>query len=168
MEGDAKGQVGGMEMPKAERERLAKESLSWSCVGCGGRSNEEILEEEGRGGDSKQEHTVPQELKFDFRDQMIRKEMKTEDKGKRKESAPSSSSETENAASSVLQSVHPTQAVPISIRSPPVMDPTALIPQPTPTTAPLTTRDGVPAWIDKAITGVMAALAVMIIKKILV
>ena len=39
------GQVGGMEAKKDVREKLARESKSWKCDGCGGRTNEEIMRE---------------------------------------------------------------------------------------------------------------------------
>ncbi|KAH8599997.1 ubiquitin-conjugating enzyme, partial [Bisporella sp. PMI_857] len=44
MEGDARGQVGGLEMGSAERERLAGESARFVCAVCG-RCNEDILRE---------------------------------------------------------------------------------------------------------------------------
>lgn len=171
MEGDAKGQVGGMEMPEKERRRLAGESRGWRCQGCGGRSNENILREEGgEPGEGKQnEHVVPEELKFGFRDQMAAAESKdvAKDKGMQVFStpAPDPSPTSASAASlppptsSTPEAIHPTRTAPIisASRAPP----------PLPTAARRTQSDGVPAWVDKAITGLVAALAVMIIKKIL-
>ena len=172
MEGDAKGQVGGMEMPEKERRRLAGESKSWRCQGCGGRSNEDILREEGgEAGEGKDnEHVVPEELKFGFRDQMAAAESSSDvakDKGMQVVStpAPDHSPASASAASpppptaSPPMAIHPTRtvAVPSASHSPP----------PLPTAIRQSQSDGVPAWVDKAITGLVAALAVMIIKKIL-
>ena len=39
------GQVGGMEAKAEVRERLARESKSWRCEGCGGRTNNETMRE---------------------------------------------------------------------------------------------------------------------------
>ncbi len=171
MEGDAKGQVGGMEMPEKERRRLAGESKTWRCQGCGGRSNEDILREEGGEAVEGQqnEHVVPEELKFGFRDQMAAEENKdmTKDRGTHSIStpAPDPSPASASAASpppptsSPPEAIHPTRTIPVSSAS--------RAPPPLPTTTLQTQSDGVPAWVDKAITGVVAALAVMIIKKIL-
>lgn len=160
MEGDAKGQVGGMEMPEKERRRLAGESKAWRCQGCGGRSNEDILREEGgEAGEGKEnEHVVPEELKFGFRDEMAAAESRdaVEDKGIQVVSTPApdpspasaSTASPQPPVSSPSEAMHPTRTVPIA-----------------------STRQnqsaGVPAWVDKAITGLVAALAVMVIKKIL-
>ena len=171
MEGDAKGQVGGMEMPEKERRRLAGESKAWRCQGCGGRSNEDILREEGgEAGEGKQnEHVVPEELKFGFRDQMPAAESKhvAEDKGM--QVVPTTTPDLPPASTSAAlppppnssspEAVHPTRTVRVASAShvPPLL----------PSAPRQTQSDGVPTWIDKAITGLVAALAVMIIKKIL-
>ena len=172
MEVDAKGQVGGMEMPEKERRRLADESKTWSCQGCGGRSNEDILREEGaRVGEGKaNEHVVPEELKFGFKDQMMagveNKDM-AKDKGIQVVSRPAPGPSTSRVSaaspppptSSPPEAVQPTRTVPGALASQPPLQ--------LPTATRQTHSDGVPAWVDKAITGLVAALAVMIIKKIL-
>lgn len=167
MEGDAKGQVGGMEMSEDERSRLAGESKTWRCQGCGGRTNEDILREEGgKQGDATQnEHVVPEELKFGFRDQMaaggstkdkIMQAVPTPASGP---SPSASAAVATSSTSSPPENIPPTRTVPFASNS-------HTIP-----TLPTATRqaqsDGVPAWVDKAITGLVAALAVMIVKKIL-
>ncbi len=171
MEGDAKGQVGGMEMPEKERRRLAGESKSWRCQGCGGRSNEDILREEGgEAGEGKaNEHLVPEELKFGFRDQMAAAESQdvAKEKGVQAVSTSTPDPSPANASatspppttSSPPASIQPTRTVPVTTAS--------QAPPPLPTATRQTQSDGVPAWVDKAITGLVAALAVMIIKKIL-
>ena len=167
MEGDAKGQVGGMEMPRNERERLARESRGWRCRGCGGRSNEEILKEEGEKVDGEKEtkQEIPEELRFGFKDQMEKREEKV-DKGKGKEVLPVISSTADTALKDVAPPQHtisPPQRAQATTTAP-----IAQTSRPTPSTTPRTSADGVPLWVDKAITGVVAALALLIIKKILV
>ena len=172
MEGDAKGQVGGMEMSEKERKRLAGESKAWRCQGCGGRSNEDILREEG--GDparkgKQNEHIVPEELKFGFRDQMTATESKdmAKDKGmqdfstRSPDPSPASASVAPPHTSTSLspEVIRQTGTVPVAAASRPS--------PPLPTPSRQTQSDGVPAWVDKAITGLLAVLAVMIIKKIL-
>ena len=165
MEGDAKGQVGGMEMPEKERRRLAGESKTWRCQGCGTRTNEDILREEGgEANKGKQnEHVVPEELKFGFRDQMEAADSKgaAKDKGTQVTASPAT-------ASTVLPS-------PPNLPPPEVIHPTRTlrgtstshVPPPLSAVTRPNQSDGVPPWVDKAITGLVAALAVMIIKKIL-
>ena len=170
MEGDAKGQVGGMEMSENERRRLAGESKTWRCQGCGGRTNEDVLREEGgKDGDVKHnEHVVPEELKFGFRDQMAAGGSKDAAKDKIMQTVPTPASGSSASASATV-STPSTSSSPENIPQTRAV-PFASDPQTTPT-LPTATRqaqsDGVPAWVDKAITGLVAALAVMIIKKIL-
>lgn len=177
MEGDAKGQVGGMDMPMTERERLAEESRGWRCRGCGGRRNEDILREEG-GEEGKQggKVDVPEELKFGFRDQMEASKEEKVDKGKGKEvmaEAPGQQvgSQGQEGKPQMQERVQHTQQM-VAPAVPPAPVPRTVQPlRPTRTVPPLQQRtsvDGVPAWVDKAITGVVAALALLIIKKILV
>ena len=171
MEGDAKGQVGGMEMPESERKRLANESKTWKCQGCGGRRNEDILREEGGEGEHK-EQVIPEGLRFGFKDEMGKAAAQEESQENSQQIQPSSIPAT-TAVASVTPSTTP-QNTPASSSS--------TSPQPTRTTIASSTvaipqnvansihqgqSDGVPAWIDKAITGFAAALALMIIKKVL-
>ena len=155
MEGDAKGQVGGLEMPEQARKQIAEESRSWTCTGCGNRSNEIILREEGGDGKevSQDSAVIPQELKFGFRDEM-------------KKEKPEETSTPPTISNSVSE---PRQAT-VAPANPPVTTTPAIPTHPPvqPSPIPPVRSDGPPAWIDKAITGVTAALAVMIIKKILV
>lgn len=164
MEGDAKGQVGGMDLPEKERRRLADESKNWTCKGCGGRSNEEILREEGgQAGERKEsEHVVPEELKFGFRDQMAAAESKDMAEDKVRQVASSPASDPSSASASAASLLPPTSSPPEGIharRTLPVASASH--------TPPQAQSDGVPAWVDKAITGLVAALAIMVVKKIL-
>ena len=178
MEGDARGQVGGMEMGKVERERLAGESKTWRCVGCGGRTNEDILKEEGgeaKEGEGKQE--VPEELKFGFRDEMAKAEVGEAAKENEKQSQSTSTSvpveTTPITASAAGTSTAAT--VPPASSSSTALQPTHMISVP-PTAQPQmrmappihqAQSGGVPAWIDKVIAALVAALAFMVIRKIL-
>lgn len=174
MEGDAKGQVGGMEMPEIERSRLARESKAWRCHGCGGRSNEDILREEGGkvDGGKESEHIVPEELKFGFRDEMASAGDK--DTGNEKGKQPASMSTSDPEPTIPITTAVAMQSLPTSSASSASLPmrrlPTAsasFAPQPMPDPNRQIQSDGVPAWVDKAITGLVAALAVLVIKKIL-
>ena len=176
MEGDAKGQVGGMEMPQKERERLAQESRVWKCNGCGGRTNADILKEEG--GDPEKgkqsEPVVPEDLKFGFKDEMDK--AVEESKSEPKETLPqgATSADIGGTVSSGAQA---------STSMAPQNPSSAHPPQPTRTTSlnasvrPLQPAqppmqqiqsNGVPRWVDNAITGLVAALILMVFKKIVV
>ena len=181
MEGDAKGQVGGMEMPQKERERLADESRIWKCHGCGGRSNQDILREEG-GEASKGKQTepvVPAEMKFGFRDQMEKPESEKAPGTTVEQplsAIPSTSSNSQTSDVSAVSQVSPDSRISQPSSTPMPLQPTRTVPASLPLHAaqatPLAERqeqsNGVPPWVDKAITGVTAALAIMVCKKILV
>ncbi|KAL8859978.1 MAG: hypothetical protein Q9178_003527 [Gyalolechia marmorata] len=186
MEGGAQGQVGGMEMGETERKRLAAESRGWRCHGCGGSTNEDTLFEEGKrceemkqNGVSTSETTeekVPDELRFGFRDEMGKE--RPNDKGKGKEQSSANSVEDEDTDQ---RKANEHIAGPMNLKS--ITSPVPLSPPPAPTIAPaqplrqqiptsttsvqqITPGDGVPAWVDKAIAGVIAGLFVMVVKKI--
>lgn len=173
MEGDAKGQVGGMEMSEGERRRLANESRGWRCQGCGGRTNENILKEEGReaGEGNEIQAVVPEELKFGFKDEMGKDGESGKGREDVMEEASNASTRHESASAPAVRESQP--EAPITTTTTPVSgsrgNPAVQLPQvqplpPTPVTPSPST--GSPAWLDKAITGVAAALAVMVIKKV--
>ncbi|KAI4170566.1 MAG: hypothetical protein LQ346_008844 [Caloplaca aetnensis] len=191
MEGSAKGQVGGMNMGEEERKRLAVESRSWRCQGCGGVSNEEILkaeeerckELEGTDGSAKAgtKAEIPNELRFGFRDEMGKDASAA--KGKEREERPNDElAERDTTATDVRrESVHfagpedlRSLPSPVPISSPPASTANPIQPsgQPLPTrTTPTPSGsfdNGVPGWVDKAIVGVVAGLLVMVVKKIAV
>ena len=169
MEAGAKGQVGGMEMGNEDRLRLARDSRGWACEGCGGRSNEDVLREQAKMaeevGGNKTVEKVPEDLKFGFRDEMTMGKEKTitdgvetsnAGAGSRNPSsltAPGSSPSTVSLSSQQPLSTRTITSPASSTRSPYVRPPAASEP--------------VPAWIDKAIAGVVAGLALMIIRKIM-
>ncbi len=166
MEAGAKGQVGGMEMGEEERKLLARESRSWRCEGCVS-TNEEILKEEEerydakeeRDGEGKREH-VPEELKFEFRDDMDG-------------SATAAKNPSSLSSQSSLQPLPSSQSSSTSstlISAPPAPAPLLTISPTSSSSSPPQPRpsESVPAWIDKAIVGVMAGLAVMVIRKFII
>ena len=181
MEGDARGQVGGMEMGRGERERLAGESRGWRCGGCGGRRNEDILREEGGDGGERGKGgggvVVPEELKFGFRDEMGGGKGEGGEPGVAKVSAEASSAKENPTAPTITQALptsssstttspqpQPTRTIPLPSTT------TANVPPPQQTIAPSARQvpsDGVPAWVDKAIAALVAALAFMVMRKLL-
>ena len=182
MEGGAKGQVGGMDMGEGERRRLAEESKGWKCNGCGGRSNEEILtaqEEEGGNGQNTSKAEVPEELRFGFKDEMP-KEMQAEpsqttrpaDQSERVTSTKATSAATISTIpdpnpQSLANLNHPS-ATSTHVQSSTHNDLRATTLQAhirTPTVPRASPQETVPAWIDKAIVGVVFALLIMTIRK---
>jgi hypothetical protein len=117
-------------------------------------------------------HEVPDELKFGFRDEMGKGEGEKEAKGKEREAESSSAPvpvQTTPAGPSAAAvalpaappstALQPTRTVPIA---PTAQPPLQLGPQ-----IQQAQSDGVPAWIDKAIAALVAALAFMVMRKIL-
>lgn len=182
MEGGAKGQVGGMEMGEEGRRKLAGESRQWRCEGCGRRSNEEILQEEerrckGKGKEGEEERTpVPEGLTLGYRDDMdAEKDTAPPAETTFQQSTPSMISQQENSSTGKT----PASNISTSSRTPSAPS-RAPIPNPSfPTSSsssalrsqPLTQQqrpsDPVPAWIDKAIAGLIAGLAFMVIHKLM-
>ncbi|MCJ1339726.1 hypothetical protein MMC09_005016 [Bachmanniomyces sp. S44760] len=84
MAGEAKGQLGGLEMDEKGRNRLASESRRWRCSSCGGKTCEEILGEvekevkereeytgvKASNGSSSMEESIPVELSLGYRDEL--------------------------------------------------------------------------------------------------
>ena len=98
MEGDAKGQVGGVEASKEVRERYARESAPWRCSTCG-KTNADIArdfaKEESRG----QEEAVPEELKLGYKDELGKEKEKTAEQTA--EAQPQTRTEVRQPADSV-------------------------------------------------------------------
>ncbi len=78
------GQVGGMEASKEVRQRMAKSSKQWTCDGCGGKTNEERMNEwweicREKGIKVQEEaglDELPEGLKLGFKDQIGKGETK--------------------------------------------------------------------------------------------
>ncbi|KAI5359157.1 Putative ubiquitin-conjugating enzyme E2, ubiquitin-conjugating enzyme/RWD [Septoria linicola] len=165
MDTDAKGQVGGMDASEEVRRRLAGQSVKARCAACG-KTNEEIMAEQDEavkeaGGESKKE-VVPDELRLAYR----------EDLGKSKEGA----GEAANGAA-----VQPTASAPSPASAPQTSEaqpaqrpaPAVQVPAPTPTVPAAQQRlaqppqEEVPAWIDKAIYGIIILLAFILWQKVM-
>ena len=196
MAGEAKGQVGGLDMQEDARKRLALESRIWKCQGCGGRSNEEILKEVEKeaqaSGESRKEDTIPEELKLAYREDLRDKPIAFP--GNTNPSSATSATQPATTISSISSpvvgqsarsgrsgSLPTTQGRARSLDS--AARPTSSITTQS-TTMSVTIRvspgqsnhaptnttsrdEPIPAWLDKAIAGLAFGLAFMILKKIL-
>lgn len=182
MEGGAKGQVGGMEMAETERRRLAQESKTWKCNGCGGQTNDEILnikheQRDANGGSA----IIPDELKFGYKDEMQKEDnlesakivrSKTQEAEEvstkfTKPQEPSSTSHpldnpSTSSSTDLRSQTSPSPAVPPLPQQPHLQSPAAVR---LAAATGSSSQETVPGWIDKAIVGVLATLIVMIIKK---
>ena len=177
---EAKGQVGGLECGEAARKRFAVESQAWKCHACGGVTNREIMAEcdkkgvggvrlaEVEGQKSDDAVTIPAELRLGYRDEMTKaepNELREAEKGvttsATAHTGPQPQSQPPRSSSSVTspQAVHTTTSSSSSVTSPRLHTPH----QPNTTN----NNSGVPAWIDKAIGGLLTCLVIMIVKKIL-
>ena len=189
METDAKGQLGGLECSKVERERIAEGSGNWKCGVCG-KNNREILaeceeavKEKEKAGQTTDEVEIPSELKMGYKDEM--------GKGSGKEDEPAGTETeaelaegfvqtTDGASDSPTPSAYPParpgQTVPhptgvANAQAQPRVQPLPTITSQTPRTqtqlAQRRSNDGVPMWIDRAIAGVVILLVAMVMKILL-
>ncbi|MCJ1453673.1 hypothetical protein MMC28_004021 [Mycoblastus sanguinarius] len=115
---------------------------------------------------------VPEELKFGFRDQMGKGEEDgaSKDRHQQFKSAPDPKPvENTPAGTSTTPQTAPSSSSPVATQ--PITASAPISVSRLPPQVPAPTRqvqsEEVPAWIDKAITGLVAALALMVIKKIL-
>ena len=187
MEGGAKGQVGGQDMPEAERKRLAEESKIWRCSSCGGMTNDEILKaQQTEGGSTSGEGVIPDELKFGYKDQ-LRQENKNNkltvvrSEGQQMGNVSRKSRHSRGTTSIDSSQSHPTvgssgsTSVPSHSSSLLGDSASSQSQQPIHSAAaagatPAVQRpsqDALPGWVDKAIDGVLATLTIMIVKKFL-
>jgi ubiquitin-conjugating enzyme E2 J1 len=173
METDPKGQLGGLECTKAERERLAERSAEWKCGVCG-RSNGEILKEVEEAAKSKEVEVVevPKELKMGWKDEMVPEKAEAElAEGFVQTGNPSGESTPPVASSSsTYPPARPAQSVPL---------PTATVSRRAPTHVPFVnnayqaqvvqrrSNNGVPMWIDRTIAAVVVCLVAMVFKVLL-
>lgn len=180
METDPRGQLGGLDAPDEVRRRLAKESKAFRCHACGGRSNEDIIvaaaEAARRHEQENGAHTdveIPSDLKMGWRDEMEkagRANTTSSDPGKAASSgAPAQDLDAE--AAELAEGFVATSPL-----GPPAARP-AIPPTPTVSLAAsamthqvqavrVSSQD-VPAWIDRLIMVLVGALAVMILKVLL-
>lgn len=185
MDADAKGQVGGLDVGEEVRRRYAVESRRWVCEVCeGGRTNEEVLrgwrevcrekgvvvdddeaatiaDERGRGAEANAE---PEPADPAANTETASSQRESESLARRDGApppqvpvpVPSLSSASESASASASA---PAPA-PTPTRTTPVQTTTTTT---TTTTSRPTTSDA--PWLDRAILGVLVALAFMILRR---
>ncbi|CAI6332355.1 unnamed protein product [Periconia digitata] len=163
---DAGGQLGGLECGKEVRERMAKEGAGWKCSVCA-KTNAEILKEredlvkESEG--EQQEETVPEELRLAYRSDLgVKKDEVKPDKGKGK-AVDASSTAQAPVATPELGAVAASSAGTAPVTRP---VPTRTSPAPIVHQLPRQIPDRSLAWIDTCIYGVVAALLVMVLRKL--
>ena len=165
MDTDSKGQLGGMDASEEVRKRFARQSTASKCAGCG-RTNLEIMKEqdeavEASGADAKKkEETVPEELRLAYREDIGNADQKTEKStvARTKEDVaprpvPTPTTNAQNAAAAA-----PPPVPPAAMQQPLLLQQQQQQQQPP-------QDDGLPAWIDKAIYGIIAALVFVVWKK---
>ncbi|KAI9828795.1 MAG: hypothetical protein M1832_001900 [Thelocarpon impressellum] len=180
MDQEAKGQVGGLDTEEGVRRKLAATSRVWRCAGCGGRTNEDIMREvelaveAAEKDDSKAgqrlggAEEVPRELRLAYKDDM--ESSKNEqgssastppileaDQAARRHSPDPRATRTTSSQANTAQPANPAPQPTRTIQLPPQVVPPV----------PQRSADGVPAWLDQAIGGLVVCLAAMIMKKIL-
>jgi ubiquitin-conjugating enzyme E2 J1 len=154
MDTDAKGQLGGMDSGEAVRRKMARESREWKCGSCG-RVNSEVMkeQEDAATGQESQKEEVPDQLRLAFRDDLDK--ANTGDKPDGFEAAPEDTSATTAAEPAALA---PPQA-PAMPTTQTVQAPVAQVQQ---RRAPVANEEDIPAWIDKAIIGVVFAIVAIL------
>lgn len=181
MDGDAKGQLGGLDATDEVRRMWAERSRSWSCDCMEGKTNEQFLGEwrdacleKGISVDEEGRETVPEELRMSYKKQSEEKK------------EPVSSEETPEPRSPEPVPVPP-QDTPPAEQSETPQPAQAITPQPAPTRTTTTTTTTTATttttttaqthanpspqdnpWLDRAIVGVVIALIFMIMRRMAV
>jgi ubiquitin-conjugating enzyme E2 J1 len=175
MDADAKGQVGGLDVDVAVRRRYAVESRGWVCDVCeGGRSNEEVLrewrevcrakgveveEDDVQGATPEKTEAEPErepsETNADASAETVTSQRESE-------SLPS-----RDAAPKQLEAQVPVPSAPAEAPAPaPAPTRTTPVQTTTATTATSRTTTSDAPWLDRAILGVLVALAFMIVRRL--
>ncbi|GFF42610.1 ubiquitin-conjugating enzyme E2 J1 [Aspergillus udagawae] len=187
MDADAKGQVGGLDVDVSVRRQYAAESRGWVCDGCeGGRSNEEALREwrevcRAKGVAVDDDDDEVQGATANESTASVEAEAKSEPEREREPSDTNANTEmasSEQKSESLGPSrvgVSPQQQVQVPVPVPvlpasaeaaaPSPAPTRTTPVQTTTTSRPTTTSDAP-WLDRAILGVLVALAFMIVRRL--
>lgn len=137
MDGEAKGQVGGLDVSAEVRKEWARKSRGWKCEVCGGgKTNEEVMSEwwemcKGKGVSVEDgDEAVPKELRVGFKDEMEKK--KREAQAQTQPSAASTATTTTvTESSSTLQTPAFTAPSQSSIPAPTAPPTETLTPTPT-------------------------------------
>lgn len=159
MDSDAGGQLGGMNAAENVKTKLAAESRRWTCAGCGGLSNEDILG---------QQEDLCKSLSETDEEKRRREEEEASAKGisfapkKGGEEATAADKKEEGEKTDHDQEQQAQQ--PVSI--PPTPTPTRTITPPAqhPPHAQRITRD---VWVDRAIIGIVCALLIMVARRLI-
>ncbi|KAF2140774.1 uncharacterized protein K452DRAFT_252666 [Aplosporella prunicola CBS 121167] len=176
MDTDAKGQVGGIDCTEAARRKMAAESVTHRCASCG-KTNADVMTEredlvrEMVGKGEIKEEEVPEELRLAYREDLGKQAEPGESSSKA--AAPPAANEEETSSAQKTETTTPaaSASAPLSAAPAPAPAPAAARPAPPPPQQqqqqqPRRADDAVPAWIDKAIYGIVAALAFMILRRI--
>lgn len=167
MDTSASGQLGGMDASEEVRKRLAGQSKAFKCPACG-RSNEEIMKEQEDavkelGEESTKEDEVPEELKLAYREDLSKANGQAEERPKEE-----SAVRVPEPVTSQSQPPQRTVAAQATTQAPTASAPavTQVQAQPQPPPRAAQPEEGIPAWIDKAIYGVVIALIFMLYRKL--
>ncbi|KAK5687384.1 hypothetical protein LTS10_001522 [Elasticomyces elasticus] len=161
MDTSAGGQLGGMEASEEVRKRMAGQSPAWKCPACA-KTNAEIMKEQDEavkkhGGEDRPNETVPEELRLAYRENL---------NGADGSAEKSEASSTEKAAEPVAEKAQTVTDVTSSTQQaaapPPAQVATAQVRVQAQPQQQRAQQDGVPAWIDKAIYGIVAALVFLV------
>jgi ubiquitin-conjugating enzyme E2 J1 len=159
MDTDAKGQLGGMDAGEAIRRKMAKESTQWKCGACG-RINAEVMKEQAEaaaGEEGRKEEEVPEQLRLAFREDLGKGATGDEAGKAEANGAPYHNTEAAPVVSAPVSAVPQTPATPTVQPTRTVQVPMAQAQR-----APAAHGDDIPAWIDKAIIGIVFAIIAII------
>ncbi|GKZ89139.1 ubiquitin-conjugating enzyme E2 J1 [Aspergillus niger] len=182
MDGDAKGQVGGLDVGEEVRRAYARSSRGWRCEGCEGsrgRGNEEVMREwwgvcreagvRVEGEDFGGEFGVDEQ---EDEKKVVEEEEEEEEEGV-DEAAAAGADAAVTAATDTprVQQEPPSQPQPqpqpqqqLQQHTPPATRPSVPA-TPASASAPATTSQDTP-WLDRAIVGVIIALVAMILRRL--
>ncbi|KAK5165010.1 hypothetical protein LTR04_001548 [Oleoguttula sp. CCFEE 6159] len=196
MDTDVQGQLGGLQCNDATRRSMAVESAGWKCVTCGRTNQQIMADREAAAkeredaGAAKKEETVPEELRLAYREDLGGKDdgageaaagqvqqgthipvaggASPRDNNTRPDPAPAATAPPSQTASSSSIDVPNTTSPPYISPQPRTAPlPTRTTPLPPPQRpTPFHVDRGVPPWVDKAIAGLVAALVIMVLKKL--
>ena len=165
MDTSASGQLGGMEASEEVRKRMAGQSGTWRCPACA-KTNDEIMREQDevvkeQGDDAKKEEVVPEELRLAYRDDLSKADGKAPEQARTETDV-----KVADVAPAAPQPSHKVGAVQANTAVPPPVAPAPAPAQAQAVRQPPRQEEGAPAWIDKAIYGIVAALFFLIWKKL--
>ncbi|KAM0151072.1 hypothetical protein ACHAQE_004565 [Botrytis cinerea] len=178
METSPSGQLGGVDASDSIRKRIAGESRGWKCGVCGGKSCEEILGEaeqlakelEGEGTSSnREEETIPPDMQIGLKKETKAETGSNQETGSNKEIDDENSKSTEEVTPAQAESEYPAAIPAQTVPQPTATIPLPQHPQPQRQTAQARVQsdEGVPAWVDRAIAGIVLCLVVMVLKMLL-